>query len=443
MNNGLQEESWAAVEAEAEMNYDSRPSLLPDLKKLKAAGESAKEEQFSELDSKAKNDPRSRQLWQRLPDVGPWRIMLTNLPKGIGQENLESELSQHKITANIEKKVDNRYCYLVFKDKKHCLECVNLYGKQIQGCMVQLKITKTEQQAEIRKSNTSRNSSRNSSVGTTSARFKNLSSRTGRGGEATKHRHPVGGSIRKKRSNRSNQSSSQSKPQVNPWTNDSSNQRQPPKLLSRSNRQSQNRFAPSGPRVNNTSVSRRNDDGGLGRSPYRREDNNNRRDFNRRDESFNSRRNDERDSFSRRDNSDRANFRDRGDRGDRGNRTFGGDRSDDDRGNFRNMNKGRKLREEDGRADADMSWRRGGAKPVTRKSPRDIIPATKSDKKPTDTRTRVSRGDPTRLDTDYSRTQNSTQQRRTNQMKKEQEEKLAAKKKSKNKFAALLDDEED
>jgi len=452
----IQEESWAAVDVAEEMNYDSRPSLLPDLKKLKAAGEQKSEDKFSELDSSVKKNPRFKELWKRLPDVGPYRIMLTNLPRDIDATTLKSELSQHKSTAKIDHKPPNTYCYLLFNNKEHCLECVNLYGLRIQNCAVQLKITKTEQQAEIRRSNTARNSAR-ASTGT-ATRFKHLSGRTARG-ETTKHRHPVTGSIRKKRSsNRSNQSSSQSKPPTNPWGDSN------PKLLSRSNRQPANRNTGRSAPVQSPAPRRHDDDRGLGRSErspnYRRNDGGRDfsrrddrdpftrggdRDFSRRDEQDNSFSRGDRDNFRR--NNDRDNFRrnDRNERSDdRGNfrnreNRFGGDRSDDDRGNFRSLNKGRKLREDDGRADEALNWRNRTQKPA-RKSPRDPIPARSE--KAID-RSRVTRGDPTRLDPD-TRTQNSTQQqRRTTQTKKEQEEKMAAKKKNKNAFAALLQEEED
>lgn len=454
----MQEPSWAAVEAEAEMNYDSRPSLLPDLKKIKAAGEKGAEDDFAQLDPSIQKNPEQRKLWNKLPQVGPYRIMLTNLPKAIDQETLESELSQYNITAKIELKAGARYCYLKFTDRKHCLETVKLYGKRIQGCLVQLKITKSEQQAEIRRANTSRNNARNVSTDQgTGSRFTNLQRRHGGRGETQKHRHPVTGSIRKKRTNRSightpvsNQSSSQSKP-ANAWGDNAA-----PKIL-RSRQSPGGRFgrAQSGPISSPSGPRRMDDDRGLGRPDHRRDE---RRDFNRRDDR-NSFSRDDRNSFSRRDDHRGNNFR-RDDRDDRGpiprrdgddrnsynqnrgdrasfrNNRFN-DREDDERGNFRSLNKGRKLRDEDGRADDNMNWRNRAKPAVPRKSPRDPTPATKSDKNKIEPRSRMSRGDPARFDS-----QTSTQQRRTLQ-RKEQEEKIAAnKKKRQNKFAALLEEDD-
>merc|ERR1711879_319334 len=113
------------------------------------------------------------------------------------------------------------------------------------------------------------------------------------------------------------------------------------------------------------------------------------------------------------------------------------DREDDERSNFRSLNKGRKLRDEDGRADDNMNWRNRAKPPVARKSPRDPTPATKSDKNKIEPRSRMSRGDPARFDS-----QTSTQQRRT-QRKEQEEQKIAAnKKKRQNKFAALLEEDD-
>merc|ERR1739838_820370 len=227
----------------------------------------------------------------------------------------------------------------------------------IHGAAVKLKVRPSDQQAEIRRANTARNNSTRGTLsgkfGSTGGRFKNLTRDGTSSRETKKHRAPVGGSIRKKRSNRNNQSSSHSKPPTNPWNSESRTQPKKEKP------ESDYKILPRGKQPTTNANSRFSRTSGASAAPARGNRDEMRaaprqnRDFGRRNDRDFGRRNDRDDRRNNdrddRRNNDRNNDRDRG-----------GDR--DDAFDFRNR---RKLREEDGRSDDALNWRRGGSSSKT------------------------------------------------------------------------------
>lgn len=423
------EQSWADVDGEEEMVYDSRPGLLPDLGPKLGALKMQEEQEM--LDS---DNPIERKFYNNLPNSGPYRIMITNLPKTITKESLTNELTtKYKITATIQFKEGSHFCFLKFTSKHHCLETTSLFGKRIHGSAVQLKVNPAEQQAEIRRANTARNTnSKTNNLSGSTGRFKNLA-RDGASsrGEVRKHRHPVGGSIRKKRTGRNTQSSSQTKP-TNPWGRDDrdSGRTENFKILGRNSKPSSGgRFGGRSSGLGQSPRSR-GDDASRGNNPPRRNDRvqQSRPDNSRR---FN-------DGPMRRNNDSQSGRRDmRDDRREVDRR----DNSDDRALNFRNR---RKLRDEDGRADENMNWRNSG----------NNAPA----------RGRMTRGDPTRSPNNPSRMTNNTSAstpepskpnfsrravssgqttQRKIQNKEKEAEAQATKRKTTNKFAAFLQDDDE
>jgi len=475
------EPNWAEVDGEAEMDYGTRPGLmlLPDLgPKLGGLAE----DPVQDDDVPETNDPAVRRFLNSLPSNGPYRIMITNLPQNITKASLESELSKtYKITAAIQFRSGQHYCFLKFNNRSHCLESTSLFGARIHGAAVKLKVNPNDQQAEIRRANTARNNgsssghSRATLSGSTGGRFKNLT-RDGTSSRKTqKHRHPVGGSIRKTKrssngtSNRINQSSHTIQKPLpkpsNPWNSES---------------KSDYKILPRGKQPTSTSTNSRfsrNSASNVSSAPSRRdtgrEDTRESRAAPPKRDNFRDRRNDRRDNDSdgfrrndRRDN-DSDGFRGRNDRSGRDDRNDrGGDRSgrdndrggrDNDRGgrdreddafNFRNReNRGTKMREEDGRADDAMNWRRGGTANKTIKRNTNPPPhAVTTDSSPTTTssaRPRVDRRDPVREpESDFSRRAMNSTQRKTNPRKEKENEAEKSKNRFTNKFA-LLDEEDD
>jgi len=407
------EPNWAEVDGEAEMDYGTRPGLLPDLGPK--IGGSADDPVLSAVPET--NDPAVRNFLNSLPNNGPYRIMITNLPQNITKESLESELSKtYKITAAIQFRPGQHYCFLKFNNRSHCLESTSLFGARIHGAAVKLKVNPGDQQAEIRRANTARNNSSGHSratlSGSTGGRFKNLTRDGTSSRETKKHRAPVGGSIRKKRSNRNNQSSSHSKPPTNPWNSESRTQ---PK--------SDYKILPRGKQPTTNANSRFSRTSGASAAPARGNRDEMRaaprqnRDFGRRNDRDFGRRND-RDDRRNNDREDRRN----------NDRDRGGDR--DDAFNFRNR---RKLREEDGRADDAMNWRRGGPSSASN------APA----------RSRMDRRDPGRAtdsaESNFSRramNSSSTQNRKSQVQKDKEKEAERAKNRFQNKFALLEEDDD-
>jgi len=395
------EPNWAEVDGEAAMDYGTLPGLLPDLGPK--VGSSVDDDPALDLDIDTSN-PAVRNFLNNLPSTGPYRIMVTNLPTNITKESLESELSTtYKITATIDYKSSDHYCFLKFTNRSHCLESTSLFGARIHGAAVKLKVRPSDQQAEIRRANTARNNStRGTLSGSTGGRFKNLTRDGTSSRETKKHRAPVGGSIRKKRSNRNNQSSSHSKPPTNPWNSESRTQ---PK--------SDYKILPRGKQPTTNANSRFSRTSGASAAPARGNRDEMRaaprqnRDFGRRNDRDFGRRNDRDDR--------RNNDRDRG-----------GDR--DDAFDFRNR---RKLREEDGRADDALNWRRGGSS--------SNAPA----------RSRMDRRDPGRAtdgaESNFSRramNSSSTQNRKSQVQKDKEKEAERAKNRFQNKFALLEEDDD-
>jgi len=408
------EPNWAAVDGEAEMDYGALPTMLPDLGPKVGSTTVEDDPALDNLDIDTSN-PAVRNFLNNLPSTGPYRIMVTNLPTNITKESLESELSTtYKITATIDYKSSDHYCFLKFTNRSHCLESTSLFGARIHGAAVKLKVRPSDQQAEIRRANTARNNStrRGTLSGSTGGRFKNLTRDGTSSRETKKHRAPVGGSIRKKRSNRNNQSSSHSKPPTNPWNN-SESRTQPKKEKP----ESDYKILPRGKQPTTNANSRFSRTSGASAAPARGNRDEMRaaprqnRDFGRRNERDFGRRNDRDD----RRNNDRNNDRDRG-----------GDR--DDAFNFRNR---RKLREEDGRADDALNWRRGGSS--------SNAPA----------RSRMDRRDPGRAtdsaESNFSRramNSSSTQNRKSQVQKDKEKEAERAKNRFQNKFALLEEDDD-
>jgi len=426
------EPNWAAVDGEAEMDYGTLPGLLPDLgPKVGVEEDPALDALDLDIDT---SNPAVRNFLNNLPSTGPYRIMVTNLPTNITKESLESELSTtYKITATIDYKSSDHYCFLKFTNRSHCLESTSLFGARIHGAAVKLKVRPSDQQAEIRRANTARNNStRGTLSGSTGGRFKNLTRDGTSSRETKKHRAPVGGSIRKKRSNRNNQSSSHSKPPTNPWNSESRTQPKKEKP------ESDYKILPRGKQPTTNANSRFSRTSGASAAPARGNRDEMRaaprqnRDFGRRNDRDFGRRND-RDDRRNNDRDDRRNNdrddRRNNDRDDRRNndRDRGGDR--DDAFNFRNR---RKLREEDGRADDALNWRRGGSSSSN-------APA----------RSRMDRRDPGRAadsaESNFSRramNSSSTQNRKSQVQKDKEKEAERAKNRFQNKFALLEEDDD-
>jgi len=438
------EPNWAEVDGEAAMDYGTLPGLLPDLGPKVASVEDDPALDALDLDIDTSN-PAVRNFLNNLPSTGPYRIMVTNLPTNITKESLESELSTtYKITATIDYKSSDHYCFLKFTNRSHCLESTSLFGARIHGAAVKLKVRPSDQQAEIRRANTARNNStRGTLSGSTGGRFKNLTrDGTSSRGETKKHRAPVGGSIRKKRSNRNNQSSSHSKPPTNPWNSESRTQPKKEKP------ESDYKILPRGKQPTTNANSRFSRTSGASAAPARgnrdevRAAPRQNRDFGRRNERDFGRRNDRDDRRNNDRNSDRDRNNDRERGGDRNNdRERGGDRNrnnDRERGGDRddafNFRDRRKLREEDGRADDALNWRKGGS------SSSSNAPA----------RSRMDRRDPGRVpdsaESNFSRRamNSSSTQNRKSQVQKKDKEKDAerAKNRFQNKFALLEEDDD-
>jgi len=410
------EPNWAAVDGEAEMDYGALPTMLPDLGPKVGSTTVEEDPALDNLDIDTSN-PAVRNFLNNLPSTGPYRIMVTNLPTNITKESLESELSTtYKITATIDYKSSDHYCFLKFTNRSHCLESTSLFGARIHGAAVKLKVRPSDQQAEIRRANTARNNStrRGTLSGSTGGRFKNLTRDGTSSRETKKHRAPVGGSIRKKRSNRNNQSSSHSKPPTNPWNN-SESRTQPKKEKP----ESDYKILPRGKQPTTNANSRFSRTSGASAAPARGNRDEMRaaprqnRDFGRRNERDFGRRNDRDDR--RNNDRDRNNDRERG-----------GDR--DDAFNFRNR---RKLREEDGRADDALNWRKGGSS--------SNAPA----------RSRMDRRDPGRVtdsaESNFSRramNSSSTQNRKSQVQKDKEKDAERAKNRFQNKFALLEEDDD-
>jgi len=399
------EPNWAEVDGEAEMDYSHRPTLLPTLgPKIGSGLPDTPEIDNPDIDT---TDPAVRSFLNSLPNNGPYRIMITNLPQNITKESLESTLTtEYRITATIRYKPGVPYCFLNFDNRNHCLESTSLFGARIHGAAVKLKVNPSDQQAEIRRANTaSRNSgsTRTTLSGSTGGRFKNLArDSSGTSLRATKHRHPVGGSIRKKRSNaRNNQSSSQSKPHTNPWNNESRNQpKSDYKILARRKQPAQptsNRRFERGTSSGASSAPSRQRDDNM-RAPRRQENFRDRRDRGGRD--------DRRDNRDNRD--DAFSFRNRRDQ-----------RRDDD------VPRRRKLRDDDGRSDGALNWR--------------------SNTSNTPTKPRVDRRDPGRevsTESNFSRRALNSAPRRTPAQKDKEKEAQANKNRFANKFDLLAEDED-
>jgi len=424
------EPNWAEVDGEAAMDYGTLPGLLPDLGPKVGVEEDPALDALDALDLDIDtSNPAVRNFLNNLPSTGPYRIMVTNLPTNITKESLESELSTtYKITATIDYKSSDHYCFLKFTNRSHCLESTSLFGARIHGAAVKLKVRPSDQQAEIRRANTARNNStRGTLSGSTGGRFKNLTRDGTSSRETKKHRAPVGGSIRKKRSNRNNQSSSHSKPPTNPWNSESRTQPKKEKP------ESDYKILPRGKQPTTNANSRFSRTSGASAAPARGNRDEMRaaprqnRDFGRRNDRDFGRRND-RDDRRNNDRDDRRN-NDRDDRrnNDRNNdRDRGGDR--DDAFDFRNR---RKLREEDGRSDDALNWRRGGSS--------SNAPA----------RSRMDRRDPGRAtdgaESNFSRramNSSSTQNRKSQVQKDKEKEADRAKNRFQNKFALLEEDDD-
>jgi len=424
------EPNWAEVDGEAAMDYGTLPGLLPDLGPKVGVEEDPALDALDALDLDIDtSNPAVRNFLNNLPSTGPYRIMVTNLPTNITKESLESELSTtYKITATIDYKSSDHYCFLKFTNRSHCLESTSLFGARIHGAAVKLKVRPSDQQAEIRRANTARNNStRGTLSGSTGGRFKNLTRDGTSSRETKKHRAPVGGSIRKKRSNRNNQSSSHSKPPTNPWNSESRTQPKKEKP------ESDYKILPRGKQPTTNANSRFSRTSGASAAPARGNRDEMRaaprqnRDFGRRNDRDFGRRND-RDDRRNNDRDDRRN-NDRDDRrnNDRNNdRDRGGDR--DDAFDFRNR---RKLREEDGRSDDALNWRRGGSS--------SNAPA----------RSRMDRRDPGRAtdgaESNFSRramNSSSTQNRKSQVQKDKEKEAERAKNRFQNKFALLEEDDD-
>lgn len=400
------EPNWAEVDGEAEMDYSHRPTLLPTLgPKIGSGLPDTPEIDNPDIDT---NDPAVRNFLNSLPNNGPYRIMISNLPQNITKESLESTLTtEYRITATIRYKPGVPYCFLNFDNRNHCLESTSLFGARIHGAAVKLKVNPSDQQAEIRRANTaSRNSgsSRATLSGSTGGRFKNLArDSSGTSLRATKHRHPVGGSIRKKRSNaRNNQSSSQSKPHTNPWNNESRNQpKSDYKILAR-------RKQPAAQPTSNRRFDRGTSSGASSAPSRQRDDNMRapRRQDNFRDRRDRGGRDDRRDNRDNRD--DAFSFRNRRDQ-----------RRDDD------VPRRRKLRDDDGRSDGALNWR--------------------SNTSNTPTKPRVDRRDPGRevsTESNFSRRALNSAPRRTPAQKDKEKEAQANKNRFANKFDLLAEDED-
>lgn len=203
------------------MNYSQMPLALPSLPAL---------QKKQQQESKIPDDPETQAFMKNIPENGPYRIMVTKLPKDITKAQLEEEFSKLQIKdARIQFDAGNEHCFLHFRQRLQCLQAKGISGHRIHGSLVQLKLTSSGQQQELRRVNTAVTS------GGVSGRFKNLS---GRGSSirepSKKHSYPVGGSIRPKRTN--NIKSAQA-PKQNPWdsgsrprTNDNN---QKPQILRR------------------------------------------------------------------------------------------------------------------------------------------------------------------------------------------------------------------
>lgn len=409
------EPNWAEVDGEAEMDYSHRPTLLPKLgSKIGSSLPETPEIDDPDIDT---SDPAIRTFLNSLPNNGPYRIMITNLPQNITQESLESTLTtDYRITATIRYKPGVPYCFLNFDNRNHCLESTSLFGARIHGAAVKLKVNPSDQQAEIRRANTAtRNSgsSRSTLSGSTGGRFKNLArDSSGTSLRTTKHRHPVGGSIRKKRSNaRNNQSSSQSKQPTNPWNSESRNQpKSDYKILARRKQPAPNsnrRFDRGASSGASSAPSRQRDDM---RAPRRQDNFRDRRDRGGRE--------DRRDNRDNRD--DAFSFRNRRE-----------PRREDDIPRQREPRREddgprrRKLRDDDGRADGALNWR--------------------SNTTNTPTRPRVDRRDPGRevnTDSNFSRRALNSTPRRTPAQKDKEKDAPASKNRFANKFDLLAEDED-
>jgi len=459
------------------MDYGTLPGLLPDLGP-KIGGLAEADPVLDDVPEHVSNDPAVRNFLNSLPNNGPYRIMITNLPQNITKASLESELSKtYKITAAIQFRAGQHYCFLKFNNRSHCLESTSLFGARIHGAAVKLKVNPNDQQAEIRRANTAASNSRGKSSranlsGSSGIRFKNLTrDGTSSRGPAQKHRHPVGGSIRKTKrsSNRNNQSSHipiqkpMPKPS-NPWNSESRTQTKSDyKILPRGK---QPTSTPTNSRFSRTNAS--NVSSAPSRRDTGREDTRESRAAPPRRDNFRDRRNDRRDNDSdgfgrrndRRDNDRSGRDNDRGgrdnDRSGRDNDRGGRDR-EDDAFNFRNREnrsarsgdtaqRGTKMREEDGRADDAMNWRRGGTTKTTIKRNTNPPPhAVTSDSSPatSSARPRVDRRDPVREpESNFSRRAMNSTQRKTNPRKEKEEEAEKSKNRFTNKFA-LLDEEDD
>jgi len=205
------QQNWADVDENAEMNFSQMPSLplapLASLsKKTKSAG-----------GKKSGNDPETEKFLSGVPQNGPFRIMVTRFPKTMTGDQLKEEFASYEITdARIEHNPGNEYCFLHFQRRDQCIQAKKLSATRIHGALIQLKISPSSQQQELRRVNRAQD---NSNSG---GRF-NL---RGRGGNirepAKKHTFPVGGSIRPKRPQRQQISTA---PKSNPWKDSGSRPR--------------------------------------------------------------------------------------------------------------------------------------------------------------------------------------------------------------------------
>lgn len=304
---------WADVDGSAEMNYDLGPNLpLPKLASL----------QEEEDQTKETLDPASRAFLSKIPNHGPpYKIMLVGLPQSLTKSDLDSFLSEHQIPhTKLDFIPSQGYCFMTFSSRNACASCVNLKNQRIQGKLLSMKLTGSAQQAELRKQN------RSTATGTKGdLRFKGL-----RQGDSLrnkprrlnqKHNAPVGGSIRKSRGKKARTPVHQAPPKANPWgsrRNDRSDEKVT--IMSRGKNSMHSNVSSSNSRFG------RNDETS---SPRR-----GRRDDVRRTGDF-------RQGSDFRRNTDRSN----------------NDRSNNDR-SFRATDF---KRNEEGRADTAMSWRRGPA----------------------------------------------------------------------------------
>lgn len=422
------------------MNFDSAPAFLPSLKPL---GKITKAGAKNNLEKELLKDPRKKEFWSKLPNASPYRIMLCKLPPQVATADIQAVLDKHNVNGGkLQHKVGQRYCFLHFNDKRSCLQTVDLMGEQISGSQIIIKVSNAEQQREIRTANTG-TSSRLSKFGKPigpggSSRFVNLRKGDGPREPIKKHRAPVTGSIRKKRTQmRTNQSihsqNKQPKGNSNPW-NQSDSKHQEPVRAQINHRGQPNRVgghvvAPGGrfgSRATAHSSSSRDSEsrGGMNfrnNAPRRNEQP-------PRDRGA--------DSRNRRMDDDRGvDFRNRRMDDDRGG-DFRNRRMDDDRGRARGDREISKRRDDpEGRADTDTNWRKGMGR-IPRKSPRDSIPAFDGSSKPRF----LSRADPTRSDNSGGE-RRPTGLRRGGSSSASKKDAEALTRKPANSFAMLGDDE--